>query len=277
MMPKTSAFIIHNNSNDRKVFREEIKNLLESLEINLNYISDQKIYTQEYQNIISIKFQNLNTYLNRELFNLIHKRSLLQINFTLFFKHSIFPFFIQLFKIIFGSREENINLVHHNLIEKIVRNKHIKAWERFLKSDDKYLLIFEDDAICKLNSRNMLKNILKILYKEKPNNLYLDLGGGYKLNNILPLKNNIKNKYFDLYFDRLYTNTACSYLLTRDTVNEFINILYKDNYSKNFPIDHLLNYLGFKSKKKIYSGHFFNPIFTHGSFNDNIESWQSLE
>ena len=31
----------------------------------------------------------------------------------------------------------------------------------------------------------------------------------------------MKNKYFDLYFDRLYTNTACPYLLTKDTVNEF--------------------------------------------------------
>ena len=277
MIPKTSAFIIHNNSKKRKVFREEIQNLLESLKINLNYISEQKIYSQEFNNIISIKLQNLHTYLNRELFNLIHKRSLLQINFILFFKQTILPFFIQLIKIIFGSREDNINLINHNSIEKIVRNKHIKAWERFLKTDTKFLLVFEDDAICKSNSRNMLKNILEILYEENPNNFYLDLGGGYELNNVLPLKKSMKNKYFDLYFDRLYTNTACSYLLTRDTVIEFIKIIHKDNYSKNFPIDHLLNYLGFKSKKNIYSAHFFNPIFTHGSFKDIIESWQSLE
>ena len=45
---KISSYLIHNNDKERKVFRENIKNLMESLNINLSLISKQKYHTKVF-------------------------------------------------------------------------------------------------------------------------------------------------------------------------------------------------------------------------------------
>ena len=186
----------------------------------------------------------------------------------------IFPLLIKVIRIISNNKEKNFKIYQHNVIENVVREKHILAWESFLKTNNKYLIVFEDDAICKHNSRERLKLILKKLSLDKSNHFYIDLAGGYNPKKILPFDHKLKDKFFDILICKLYTNTACSYLVNRAVIKEFLRILKEDNFSKNFPIDHLINYLGFRSKFTIYCGHFIKPIFTHGSFKDKIKSWQ---
>ncbi len=271
---KISAYIIHNNSIKRKFIRTQIKNLIKTLNINLNQVSKQKIPKNNYSNLI-LKILNLKIILFKELFNIYHKRFLI-FNDLISYLANIAYIFKRILKILFSSKIKNLETYKHNVIEKIVRDKHIFAWELFLKTDSDYIIIFEDDAICLENSKKRLHTIFNNLYIENQENIFLDLAGGYKLSKILPLKNNLNNKVYDVYINDLYTNTACCYLLSRNLVSEFLEIVNIDQFSKNFPIDYLLNYLGFKSNKKIFSGHFLSPIFTHGSFKYNVESWQKL-
>ncbi len=209
------------------------------------------------------------------MFNTFHKRFFLLRKKNNLITNFIFPFFFKLIIIFFNPQEKNYRIYKHNIIEKAVRKKHIDAWKAFLKTQDKFLLVFEDDAICKDNSKERLKIILKKLSLEANINIFVDLAGGYKLNQILPKDLNLHSTIFDIKVPKLYTNTACTYLISRSVIKEFLKIVKNDSFSKNFPIDHLINYLGHKSDLKIYSGHFFDPIFTHGSFKDKIDSWQS--
>ena len=55
---KISAYIIHNNSIKRKFIRTQIKNLIKTLNINLNQVSKQKIPKNNYSNLI-LKILNL--------------------------------------------------------------------------------------------------------------------------------------------------------------------------------------------------------------------------
>lgn len=271
---KISSYIIHNNSIERKVLRKEIKNLIKSFNINFKLISEQKIHKKNHPNLILI-ILNLKIILLKELFNLYHKRFLI-FNDLILYLRNIFYLGKRILKILFSSKSKNLESYNHNIIEKIVRDKHINAWKLFLKTDSDYMIIFEDDAICLKNSKKRLSAIFENLYIENKESIFLDLAGGYELSKILPLKNNLANPVYDVYLQNLYTNTACCYLISRNLVSEFIEIIKYDQFSKNFPIDYLMNYLGFKSNKKIFSGHFFSPVFAHGSFKYNVESWQTL-
>lgn len=269
----TSSYLIHNNDKERKVFRENIKNLMKSLNINLSLISKQEISYKGFSNI-KLKINLIKNIFNFLVFNIYHKRNFLFQKKNNLLINLIFPLLLKVIRIISNNKEKNFKIYQHNVIENVVREKHILAWESFLKTNNKYLIVFEDDAICKHNSRERLKLILKKLSLDKSNHFYIDLAGGYNPKKILPFDHKLKDKFFDILICKLYTNTACSYLVNRAVIKEFLRILKEDNFSKNFPIDHLINYLGFRSKFTIYCGHFIKPIFTHGSFKDKIKSWQ---
>ena len=274
MKKAISAFLIHHNSIEREPYRNKLISLLKDLNIELESISKQKnSYNKKYN--FKMKIDLLYSAIKIQIFNIYHKRYLLKEKILLFFSELINPFIIKIIKILINYKKNNINIYTHNRIEKIVRAKHLKAWKIFLETNNEFLIIFEDDAICDSDSSNRLKNLLnKIDYKENKY-IYIDLAGGYKLNQILDKKQAKSNSdIFDLLIKKIWTNTACCYILSRAIVKEFLEIESEDNFSRNFPIDHLLNYLGHKTRKEIYSAHFFKPIFSHGSFRNNIKSWQ---
>ena len=62
---KISAYIIHNKSIKRKVFRKEIKDLITSLKINLNQISNQEIPKENHSNFRGVFKEELSTLLNK--------------------------------------------------------------------------------------------------------------------------------------------------------------------------------------------------------------------
>ena len=167
---KISSYIIHNNSVERKVLRKEIKNLIESLNINLKQISDQKIHNKNHSKLILI-ILNLKIILRKELFNLYHKRFLI-LNDLISYLKNIFYLGKRILKILFSSKSKNLESYNHNIIEKIVRDKHINAWKLFMKTDSDYMIIFEDDAICLENSKKRLREIFINLCIENRENIF---------------------------------------------------------------------------------------------------------
>ena len=96
------------------------------------------------------------------------------------------------------------------------------------------------------------------------------------MNDVIPKRKFKKSKDEFILIKGIYTNTACSYLINRNLIKKFYSEYNKSNLNNYFPIDHLINKLGLKINKanNIFSIHFHNPLFTHGSFKGNIKSWQ---
>ena len=274
-MKDVSFYIIHNDSKDRSDLRNRIKNLAKKLNIDLF-----EIYKQS--NNLKIKFtfnhklRMLRIYFLRFFYNLKHKKEFSFNFYSLLFK-SLLNFNKSIINLIFKNANENKMDYKHIMIESLVTKKHIKAWKHFLKSKKEIMVIFEDDAICKTDSEKRLKDFFVKLNSFDFNYIFIDLAGGLNLEDVIPKKKIKESKYDFMIVDGIYTNTACSYLITRSLTKILYEEYQKSNLNNSFPIDHLINKLGLNLKKShnISSIHFSNPLFTHGSFKGNIKSWQN--
>ncbi len=276
-MKHVSFYIIHNNSEDRFHLRNRLKELADKLNIDLFEIYKQRKlfkikFSFEYKIII------LRTYFFRIFYNLLHKKEF-SVNFFYLISTSILNFIKHIINLIFKNSNEIFNVYKHFLIESLVTEKHIKAWKHFLKSKKKVMIVFEDDAICKDDTEERLKDLFARSKSFNFNNVFIDLAGGLNLDDLIPSRKiKISNDEF-LLLKGIYTNTACSYLVSRNLIKLFYREYQKTKSNKYFPIDHLINKLGLKIKKNftVSSIHFKIPLFTHGSFKGNIKSWQNYE
>ena len=275
-MKDVSFYLIHNNACDRIYLRDRLQNLANNLNIDLTEIYKQR---KNFKKNFSFKdkLKILKIYFLRIFYNLKHKKDL-SFNFYFLILRSLFYLINSTIKLFLKNKDFGIKTFKDIQIEELVTRKHIRAWKHFLKSKKEIMIIFEDDAICKKDSERRLKDFLKLFNNKRYENFFIDFAGGLDLNEVIP-KRKIENSMNEfILVNGIYTNTACSYLINRNLVKQ----LYKEyqisklNYS--FPIDHLINKLGLKidKKKKFFSIHFHNPLFTHGSFKGNIQSWQVL-
>ncbi|KGG02884.1 hypothetical protein EU99_1846 [Prochlorococcus marinus str. MIT 9321] len=179
------------------------------------------------------------------------------------------------FNFVFFSNNKVSNSLKRIMIENEVTKKHIKAWRNFNISSAEYIMVFEDDVVCKKYSNKKLKELIKSLKTANFKYQYIDLAGGYSLEKVIP-KNKIIQKNDDFIITNgIFTNTACGYLINKSLVRNWLNHLDKEKFDKKFPIDFLMNYLGDNIKSKTISKHFIDPIFLHGSFNGKVNSWQA--
>ena len=274
-MNNITTYLIHNNSISRVNIRKEIKTLIKSLNIDLVEIFQQESLSNLKTNlrykfsIIRIQYLRLNS------LRLKFKKG----NSFKFYKSYIYfliKIFIFVLKIIFQNKKKDLEHFRHLKIEQIVTKKHIRAWERFLKTNSNIIIVFEDDALVKNDSRERLQNLIKKLHSIDFEYLFLDLAGGYKYEEVIPKQNIFKTDKNNIYIRGLFTNTACSYLMNRCLVEKLYTQFYSSDLNINFTIDHLLNKLNSELKRpeKTLSLHFLNPIFTHGSFKGTVKSWQ---
>ena len=273
-MKDVSFYLIHNNSSDRVYTRNRLKDLANNLNIDLI-----EIYKQKSNFKIKFTFKNklklLKIYFFRIFYNLKHKRDF-SFKFYLLLLKSLSSLTISIVNLIFKNRHQNLNNIQHIMIEKIVTKKHIKAWKHFLKSDKDIMVIFEDDAICKKDTEKRLKDFFNRLKHFDLNNIFIDLAGGFNIEDIVQLRKIKKSKDEFFLVKGIYTNTACSYLINRNLLKKLYKEYHRSKSNHSFPIDNLINKLGLKIKNKqnLSSIHFYQPLFTHGSFEGNIKSWQ---
>ena len=269
-------YLIHNNAISRIKIRKRLKVLAESLEFDLVAIFQQESLSNLKPNIF-IKFSIIRIQYLR-LFNLIYKFNR-KISFKLFKSYRSFFFNISKFvlKIIFQNKQNDLKFYKHLKIEQIVTKKHISAWEEFLKTNNNIMIVFEDDALVKKDSKKRLKDLLNKLEILDYKYFFIDLAGGYNYKEVVPKDNILKINKNDIYIKGLYTNTACGYLMNRSLVEKLYSQFCCSYSNSNYPIDHLLNKLNnqLKNPDETLSLHFHNPIFTHGSFDNKVASWQS--
>ncbi len=273
-MKDVCIYLIHNNSRERIDLRNKLKNLSNNLNINLVEIYKQK---KELKINLSLKYKLiiLRIYFLRIYYDLKHKNE-----FSFKFYYLLFKRLIKLnksiFSIILQNSNKNIVTLKHLKIESIVMQKHVKAWEHFLKSNKQLMIIFEDDAICKKDTERRLIDFLRRLKNIDYENIYIDLAGGLNLYDVIPKRKIKKTNDEFLLVNGIYTNTACGYLINQNLTRLLYEEYQISKLNKSFPIDHLINKLALKinRSRKIFSIHFHKPLFTHGSFKSNIKSWQ---
>jgi len=273
-MKNVSLYIIHNNSEERFYLRNSLKNLANKLNIDLIEIYRQRINLKKN---FSLRFKLIiiGIYILRTFYDLKHKKEFSFNFFCLIFMHLLKLSKVTI-KIALKNRNEAIKAYKHIKIESLVTRKHIRAWKHFIKSEKEILIVFEDDSICKKDTERRLNELLKKIKNFDLENIFIDLAGGYKIKDIIPYRKirKIEDKFFIV--EGIYTNTACSYLINRNLILKLVEEYQKSKLNNSLPIDHLINKLGLKINRSlnISSIHYSEPLFTHGSFNGNIKSWQ---
>jgi len=165
----------------------------------------------------------------------------------------------------------------HSQVEAIVSDKHGRAWRQALSAGADLALVFEDDVECLPDSLRRLQALLEAapaLLEQQPC-LYLDLAGGYPLEQVLPLAGGLPNEGLaDLMLPGVHTNTACGYLVSRALLEAWLQALQQRPALAQLPIDHLINRASALQAPQAISGHWRQPVFRHGSFCGTVRSWQ---
>ena len=265
------AYIIHNNSKERYFLRSNISEILKKNMIKYEMISKQEEIIINSKNITD-RINFFYYFYLRFAFDVKHKNEKRKIK-EIRLKFSYLAKLI--FNCIFYSNKKISNYLKKILIENEVTKKHIRAWRNFNVSSAEYIMVFEDDIVCKESSNNKLKKLIKSLKKNNFEFQYIDLAGGYSLKKIIPKEKIVQENNSFIITNGIYTNTACGYILSKGLVRNWLDYLDKEKFNKNFPIDFLMNYLGDKIKLKSFSKHFEDSIFLHGSFNGKVDSWQA--
>ena len=165
----------------------------------------------------------------------------------------------------------------HSQVEAIVSEKHGHAWRQALSAGVDLALVFEDDVECLPDSPRRLQAVLEatLALLERQPRLYLDLAGGYPLEQVLPLGGGLPCEGLaDLMLLGVHTNTACGYLVSRALLEAWLQALQRRPALAQLPIDHLINRASAFQGPQAISGHWRQPVFRHGSFCGTVRSWQ---
>ena len=162
------------------------------------------------------------------------------------------------------------------LVERFVTFKHIKAWEKFIKSNSSYLIVLEDDVLPGLDLERKINNFFLFLCGSCRGKLYVDIAGGMPIEKlkIHQLVNDNIEGY--LNFRRPVTNTAAGYVLDRNLALHFLEVLKAHSHFRKLPIDWLINSIFMMSKdEEIHCIHYNPPLLIHGSCHGYVDSWQA--
>lgn len=135
---------------------------------------------------------------------------------------------------------------------------HLDIWERISKSDDKYCLVLEDDAIiCNDFIHNW--NKLKYSIPEDIDIAYLHEGCNLTVKNTLNIDTNDEQIFYNCHIKE--SRTCCSYIISKD----FCNRILSDLYPIVLAVDHEMNFIQKKLNANVYWT--YPALFKEGSGN----------
>lgn len=160
----------------------------------------------------------------------------------------------------------------------MLTHKHYQIWNYFLNSDDKYLIVLEDDVIIHSDGDSIayMEKILRRVEIENNKAIYIDLAGGLTIDQ-MKIKKQVNKQTVPLMELNIFASrTTCAYMINREAASFFLNNLNgKTNQLDLYPIDWIVNLLGIKMKKdkvNFLCIHTQPPIFIHGSVDKKFPS-----
>lgn len=176
-----------------------------------------------------------------------------------------------------ASSEAWISAYRTCLIEKILVDKHLIAWETAVKNQASWLLVLEDDAQVLPNTLSRLRRLMDhdLVAFDKDTSVYCDLAGGFSPVVILPSSSAWDNELNRWSTPYVQTNTTCSYLASYSLIVKLINTVHRFPILRQLPADHLINAASLftgSPRHSCLSLHWKHPFFLHGSFHSGLSS-----
>jgi hypothetical protein len=171
----------------------------------------------------------------------------------------------------------DIRLRRSSAIEMELASKHVRAWKSFIEGGGDYLAVLEDDAVMLSNTADRFCILLDMLAdRDTSRLLYVDLAGGFSIDTlgISALIDGKRDGF--IHFKRPVTNTACGYLISRETARRFCDILSSHPRFQYLAIDWMINGLmlqAFSEGPQFDCWHSNPPLFRHGSVTGSYRSW----
>jgi hypothetical protein len=158
-------------------------------------------------------------------------------------------------------------------IERLVTEKHLRAWTSFVDGTDDILIAFEDDAGFLPTSGDRLAALLSGQVQTDVA-AYIDLAGGFPLRKIVDPGRAARVAAGVVRFDVPFGNTTAGYLATRPLVEMMLREVTWQPELRHAGADWLVNELLMRvhSRQPVVCLHADPPIFTHGTFTGAFES-----
>lgn len=189
-------------------------------------------------------------------------------------KSSIYLVYKMIFQLLLRRKELIQNVNSNN----ILTHKHYQIWNYFINSDNKYLIVLEDDVIIYNDDDSMayMEKILRRVEIENNKVIYVDLAGGLTIDQ-MKIKKQVNEQSEPLMELNIFASrTTCAYMINREAASFFLNYLNgRTTHLDLYPIDWIVNFLGIKMKKdkvNFLCIHTQPPIFTHGSVDGKFPS-----
>jgi hypothetical protein len=153
------------------------------------------------------------------------------------------------------------------VIERLVTEKHLRAWTAFLDRTDDVLIVFEDDAGFLPTSGDRLVGLLS--HHVRPDvPTYVDLAGGFPLRKLVDASRATSITDGLLAFPEPFGNTTAGYLVTRPLVERMLQeVLWHPDLRHTGP-DWLVNELLMRvhAHRPVVCLHGEPSMLTHGTF-----------
>jgi len=179
---------------------------------------------------------------------------------------------------------EIVRLNHQLELEQILRDKHLHAWTSFLKRQEDWLLMVEDDASIPEAGADRFRACTQVAWQGllRTPLLYLDLAGGFPPLEVVTPTHQWDSPLGDSpYLSRLITtNTTCCYLVHRALVQLWCRRYAQAGFWMRWlPVDHLINALSFRCSQRntAYCLHWPTPVLCHGSMQGSFVTSIGLE
>jgi hypothetical protein len=163
-----------------------------------------------------------------------------------------------------------------SMVEILVTDKHIRGFSIALDSNVDYLLVFEDDTVFLENSIEKLSGLFSSLEINNDLPIYIDLAGGFEINQLYIDKLKLKEDSNFVYYTKPVTNTACCYLVNKKQIEIFCSHIVKNPFLRYLSIDHLINKLFIiqsMDKSSSFCKHASPTFFNHGSVTGQFKPW----
>lgn len=172
------------------------------------------------------------------------------------------------------SSAERANAWRVRQVEIAVADKHIRAWQQFVDSDEDELLVLESDAALTDQAEPAIQALLTHA-SDRPR--YVNLAGGLNTDELGIARWESDRWQGDgrfMAFSKPVTNTSCAYVVNRAMAQVALDHLVAAPKDKSLGIDWVINsaFLA-REKDSIECLHALPPVLQHGSMVGLTQSW----